>query len=170
MKKVVLHGNLGKKFGKEHDIDISTPAQCMDALDSMFDGFKKYIIDCAEQGVNYGIKNDKQKFIECDHFDLRNKTKCFHLMPAPQGGLGFLGSVLVSAGKIYLALWLEDLFKVPEPKTGKTIESESYLYSGPETIEAQGGVIPVGYGRLRVGPKLISSNILNYDMIWNAER
>lgn len=162
MKKVILHGKLGKRFGEVHSIEVSTPAESVAALNTLYPGFRKYLIDVAQEGVVYGIKTEKGKFVDCEYYNLKNKSNTFHFAPIPQGG-GFLAVLITAAVTTYIGLWLQDIFKVEPPRPGDVLETESYIYRGPTSVQRQGVVIPVGYGRLRVGPVIVSDDVLNYD-------
>lgn len=55
MKRVILVGELGEKFGKEFNLSISTSAEAIRALAANFRGFEKYIADCGEKGIGFKI-------------------------------------------------------------------------------------------------------------------
>ena len=160
MKKVILHGKLGKRFGESHILAVKTPGECLGALDVLFDGFRLHLIEAAQKGIIYAIKNEKKQFIKCKEYNFATSSESLHIMPIPQGGLG---SIISIAATTYLGLWLSSLFQIDPVKEGKQLKNESYIYNGPSTVTKQGGVVPIGYGRLRVGPTIISNNILNYD-------
>ena len=160
MKKVILHGKLGKRFGESHLLAVKTPGECLGALDVLFDGFRLHLIEAAQKGIIYAIKNENKQFIKCKEYNFATSSESLHIMPIPQGGLGTILSV---AATTYLGLWLSSLFEIDPVKEGKQLKNESYIYSGPTTVTKQGGVVPIGYGRLRVGPTIISDNVLNYD-------
>ena len=49
--------------------------------------------------------------------------------------------------------------------------TSSFLFNGPENVEAQGQVVPVGYGRLMTGSKTISVSSSNVDRdIWEENK
>lgn len=165
MKKVILHGKLGKRFGESHLLAVKTPGECLGALDVLFDGFRLHLIEAAQKGIIYAIKNEKKQFIKCKEYNFATSSESLHIMPIPQGGLG---SIISIAATTYLGLWLSSLFQIDPVKEGKRLKNESYIYNGPSTVTKQGGVVPIGYGRLRVGPTIISDNVLNYD--YDADR
>lgn len=160
MKKVILHGKLGKRFGKSHLLAVKTPAECIGALDVLFEGFRLHLLEAAKEGVVYAIRNEREEFIKCTEYNFVHNSPSLHFVPIPQGGLGTIISI---AATTYLGLWISSLFEVDPVDPGKAVKNESYLYNGATTSTRQGVPIPVGYGRLRVGPTIISNNILNYD-------
>ena len=79
-------------------------------------------------------------------------------------GLGEILFEVGTAGMIQGAIGLltddPDPPEVPDlPETDKG--STSYIYSRPGNNILQGSVVPIGYGRLKVGSKTISSSVLN---------
>ena len=53
MKKVYLHGSLGKKFGREWELDIHSPAEAFCAINANTDGFLSYLSQRAGDDVHY---------------------------------------------------------------------------------------------------------------------
>lgn len=53
--KVVLAGELGKRYGREHYFVIATPAEAVRALCANFPEFKKHVIAQEENNVGYKI-------------------------------------------------------------------------------------------------------------------
>lgn len=45
MRKIILHGNLAKEFGREHDYDVKDPAEAVRALCANFNNFAKFVIN-----------------------------------------------------------------------------------------------------------------------------
>jgi predicted phage tail protein len=69
-------------------------------------------------------------------------------------GLVLAGLALVMAGTMAL------LARPPEFQNFRNIDkfgNQSYLFSGPTNIVGEGGPVPIGYGRMRVGSQVISS-------------
>jgi predicted phage tail protein len=57
------------------------------------------------------------------------------------------------------------LFKPPKPDLGSRAEdSASYNFNGAVNVAQQGNIVPVGYGRLRVGSMVISANVQTWDI------
>ena len=55
MVKIRLLGELGEKFGREFDLEISTPREAIKAIGYQIDGFFDYLISSAEHGVGYRV-------------------------------------------------------------------------------------------------------------------
>ena len=69
---------------------------------------------------------------------------------------------LIAYGIYSLILAMQD-----KPQIGDNDASRSFVFTGPENVANQGGVVPVAYGRLRTGSKAISVSSTNVDKaIW----
>ena len=69
---------------------------------------------------------------------------------------------LVAYGMYSLIMAMQD-----EPQIGDDDASRSFVFAGPENVARQGGVVPVAYGRLRTGSKVISVSSTNVDRaVW----
>lgn len=55
LHKVRLIGKLGQTFGREHQFDISSPAEAIRALCANFESFRPYLLESESQGVGYSI-------------------------------------------------------------------------------------------------------------------
>ena len=59
MKKIHLHGDLGKRFGETWDLDVSSAAEAMAALCANNFGIQKYLQEAYNAGISYGIKKEE---------------------------------------------------------------------------------------------------------------
>ena len=51
MKKVYLHGALGKRFGEKWNLDVSTPLEAIKALFANEPDIEQYLFKKQEEGV-----------------------------------------------------------------------------------------------------------------------
>ena len=69
---------------------------------------------------------------------------------------------LVAYGIYSLIMAMQD-----KPQVGNNDASRSFVFTGAENVSHQGGVVPVAYGRLRTGSKVISVSSTNVDRaVW----
>ena len=69
---------------------------------------------------------------------------------------------LVAYGMYSLILSMQD-----QPKLGEDEASRSFIFAGPQNVASQGSVVPVAYGRIRAGSRVISVSSTNVDKaIW----
>jgi len=57
MTHVKLMGEIGDKFGAEWDMNVSNFRDMLRLIDCQTEGFKKYLTECAEKGINFTIQN-----------------------------------------------------------------------------------------------------------------
>lgn len=210
MKRVILDGVLGEKFGEEWALDVLSPSEAIRAIGVQQKGFFQYLVDSEKDGIEFRVLID-EKDVEIQRLFCPFSTKeTFRIVPviagqgsggmkavigaillvvaivlaAPSGGgslaawgAGFSGTVVgvavggyvigVSAATIAMvgaALILSgiSLGMTQAPASEDTNPADnkaSYLFNGPVNTVAQGGPVPIGYGRLIVGSTLISGGI-----------
>lgn len=186
MKKVYLHGKLGKRFGKKWEISAHTPSEIIKAIDANSDGFCEYICKKAVDGEHYfflkknpkNIKNEKDvknNLISDTELNTKYKNQEIHVVSQAYGGfvasaiafgsgafaLGAIGNTILAAmvWGVVSQVAMNVLFKPPKPPTrGTPTTTKSYLLSGAQTRQAQGIAVPLGYGRLRIGAANVSQS------------
>lgn len=188
MKKVYLHGSLGKKFGREWELDIHSPAEAFCAINANTDGFLSYLSQRAGDDVHYLVttKNPKdiktrsefqKRIVVGSGFDLQTPADEIHITPTPSGGMGVLlaaftawwtatgfiqkAFVLIAASMAIQGI-MNAIFKPPKREDATT--SKSYLFQGVQNKQAQGIPIPLGYGRLIVGSAVVGSSKKSFDL------
>jgi predicted phage tail protein len=103
IRTVHLHGRLGKKYGRTHRFDISTPAEAIRALTANYPSFTKEILDLGQKGYAYRIIHGVKSNIGLNSADelLSPASGDIRIIPeiigAKRGGLGqlILGVALV---------------------------------------------------------------------------
>jgi predicted phage tail protein len=151
---IKLHGIIAKKFGVELDMPSEIDESFLfDILNTKFNGFRLFIQRQAQKGVFYQtVKRDED----------------YHIVPVICGHIGALGGVLGSLGGNFLGSSLiggimgmitpnEDQSESLGVST--TVILQSTRFSGLENKERQGSKVPVGYGRLKIGSKLIMQHV-----------
>ena len=165
MKNIFLHGRLGERFGRVWKLNVDTPTEAVNALFANEPLIEKYLNKKQEEGITYGIKRGKSEgFIEREEYNL-NSSRDIHVFPIPQGAGGFTVSLLVAvattAASMYISKKMAEAMERDEDAVA--IQTKSYLYEGGQNRFQQGGTVPLGYGRLKVGSNVVSSCVVNYD-------
>lgn len=161
MVNVKLHGKLGEKFQKSWDLDVNDVAEVIRAIDSQKPGFREYIIEHDLQGGHYCAAIDGEKIVNEDGFFCRipKKTKTIDFLPVPAGAAPALPFLVEVAKMVAVALIvgfvMNKMFAPPDPQELK--DADSYLFSGPVNVQGQGIPVPIGYGTLLVGGKVVSA-------------
>ena len=165
MKKVFLHGSLGRTFKKEWEFDADSPSEVVRALFANEPEIEKYLINKEKDGIQYGVKKESlNQFIGKEDFNLKTQEN-IHVFPVPKGSGGFVLSLVVLAATTYASVWVNKKIAEAMERDESTLQAQtqSYLYNGQENRYEQGATVPLGYGRLRVGSNTISAAVSNYD-------
>lgn len=185
MTKIILHGALGRKFGREHNFLVRKPIDAIRALIANKKGFKKAFKTWGRSGKLYEVICDGKKI--SGEKDLLNyaQYKEMHFAPIIAGSSdsakAIIGAVLMvvsfiwnPAGTFAIAmdsalmgagasLFIGGVMGLLFPPQAPTFQSEasakSFIFSTLENAAAQGVSVPLGYGRLRVGTKVISTSV-----------
>jgi predicted phage tail protein len=179
MKTIVLLGELGRKFGRKHMLDVKSPAEAIRALCANFKDFASFVASSEERNVAYRVINVRDDIGEDElHYPA---GRMITIAPVVAGalpkwlkkvligtaliaasflvpGLGILAPVAFNVG-VSMALGgvAELLTPVPKAPAPQEENQPSYIFNGPVNTTAQGHPVPVGYGRMIVGSAVISA-------------
>lgn len=188
MAIVRLYGDL-QDFGTRFDLHVATTSEAMRALFTQIDGLQKRIAD-GGYFVRVAKKDVTDDSIDTDfHRDLTD-TDVIHIVPEITGagkfGQAILGAALIGAafftGGASMAAWgalstglfsagiglvlggvAQMLTKQPSfGDTSNTDKSRSSSFSSLGNSVAQGSCVPVAYGDIMIGSKVISQSIESY--------
>lgn len=109
MKRVILRGELGKRFGRSHQFDLNTPAEALRALAANFEGFTSELASAGERGIGYMIHVGKDAMESLDHIDYpTGRDEAISITPVLQGagGDGGIGQIFAGIGLIAAAIVL----------------------------------------------------------------
>lgn len=169
MKKVFLHGELGKKFGKEWKLDVGSPLEAISALFANNKEIELYLNKKEKAGIHYGIKKEKSdNFIDQVDYVLPTKED-IHIFPMPQGA-GFVGGLIMTALTTAASMYVNKKIAEAMERDDSTlaVQTESFIFNGGENRYQQGSTVPVGYGRMKIGSNVVSACTVNYD--YDSER
>jgi predicted phage tail protein len=169
MKKVYLHGALGKRFGKTWDLNVSSPGEAIAAIFANNPEVEKYLNKKQQEGVIYGIKKSgEQGFTESKEF-LLSTEKDLHIFPIAQGSGGFAVSLIMTAITTAASMYISKKMAEAMERDDETlkVQTKSYMYNGKENRFTQGQNVPLGYGKLNIGTNVVSACTVNYD--YNSE-
>ena len=188
MAIVRLYGDL-TDFGARFDLHVTTTSEAIRALFTQIDGLQKRIAD-GGYFVRVAKKDVSDDSIDTDfHRDL-NDTDVIHIVPEIAGAgkfgqiilgaaligaafftggaslaaMGALSTGLLSAGiGLVLGGVAQMLTKQPSyGDTSNTDKSRSSSFSSLGNNTAQGSCVPVAYGDIMIGSKVISQSIESY--------
>ena len=164
MKKVYLYGKLGKRFGEKWELDVGSPIEAMSAIDANTDGFIEYLQSKELDGVRYSFKKKgSNEYFRKEEID-KNTKEDIIISPVAQGA-GMVMGMAMSFGTSFLSGWIQNkmLGKKERDTSILQAQTKSYIYRGVENVTEQGSNVPLGYGKMKVGSKVISNSINNYE-------
>ncbi len=189
MATIRLYGDL-QDYGKRFDFDVRTASEGLRALFTQIDGLQKRISE-GGYFVRVAKKDVTDKTIEKDMARELTDKDVIHIVPEIAGagkfGTVILGAVLIGAafmlsGGLSIAAmttFQTSLFTAgvgmvlggvaqmlaPQPKFGETKNTDkarSSSFSSLGNSTAQGSCVPVAYGEIMIGSKVISQSVESY--------
>lgn len=156
MLDIQLEGLLGQKFGGQHKLAVESVFEVFEALEANGDLISRHFADLTKLVSHFIVYIDDKAMPA--HL-LRSKNllrgkKSIRITPILQGG----GVALVIAGLVMIALSVV-LSIVLSPKAPKDVKTNSSILGGVRNVTNRNIVVPLGYGRLRVGSAVISNDI-----------
>lgn len=192
MTEVIIHGEMGKIFGKNHKFKVSKLLEILKALSVTRNGFRNYIINQSREGINYAMvdpKNPEKKFKSAQEFQEADAPETIHIVPAISGAIGgtiiavamAVGKVAVAAGSflasggflanLAIGLIIQGIMsllfpvELPKAQTAESkVDTSSYIFSNLDNNLVQGFPIPLMYGELRVGSNIIGTSVISEDL------
>lgn len=104
-RKVLLTGELAKRYGAEHVLSVATPAEAIRALCANFPDFYNFVAASESRNVGYKVILDEEDMPGLDHIGLPF-AKTMQIVPviggAKSGLLGVVLGVALIAASFYL--------------------------------------------------------------------
>lgn len=167
LRTVHLHGRLGERFGKTHELDVESPAEAVRALMFQHEGFEAYL-----QHRNYCVTAGRSpEFLECpalteEQLAIRlGKSRDIHIVPAPLVA-GIETIIIVGLSVVVAAVAVAAIFMMRTPKPEDREEAtkrSSYAFDGAENSIEQGHAVPLVYGEVWAGSVVASAGITTSD-------
>jgi predicted phage tail protein len=173
MTTIRLHGILAQEYSDVFFMKIENPSSVFAAIDCNRKGFTKRVIELQRQGFIYDVIVNKTRITDGYKMDGMEDPAIIDLVPVIVGsgpilsfifGGTFWGSV---AGSLALAGISYAL--APKPDTqDQGVEATaaaskgSFVFGGAVNTASQGTHVPIGYGRLKVGSKVIQATIKSF--------
>lgn len=182
---VLLYGPMRKKFGKVRHLAVKTPAEAVRALMATVPGFRAYLQDNIKS--NFHVLIGDTDIGEKNLCDPVGRTECIKIIPVVQGakdpmwqtiggailfyagtvvsaipGWQAVGSFMMSIGVSMMLGGVAQMLAGTPPGSftpDSLSDKETFGFSNPTLTTGQGGCVPVGYGRVRVGGHVISAGI-----------
>lgn len=171
MTEITLHGIVAKKFKKSHRFaNIGKPTDAFKAIDANNPGFLNFFKNSAEKNQYYEMIVNGNVVKNAQDATQRTEIKTIEIVPCVAGSdpvtmlVVFAVNLvigLVMAGIQYLMTPIPE----EEPKNAVAQTSaKSFFFSNRQNVSKQFVPVPVGYGYMRVGSKIIESYIEPVDL------
>lgn len=100
LKTLILKGQAGKRFGKEHRFHVEDLNEMLRAMCSQIPGFRKYMALAHHDGIRFAFFSGSEN-ISIDGFGLTKTADTYTMQPVPQGGKsGGLLQVVIGAAAL----------------------------------------------------------------------
>lgn len=188
---VLLHGELGKRFGRKHEFDLCCAKEAVEAMEMARPGFKQAIARMRKHVFRVRVG---KKYIMEDRLLFPNNGKTIAITPILEGAASskgifqiIAGVVLIAAGFIvgpessfYGALLLggaslalggvASLLSPAPPQTQQDAKnSASYIFNEAVNTTQQGGAIQFVLGYPFHGTQIISADVVPQDIAIGSE-
>ncbi|KVE53323.1 MULTISPECIES: tail assembly protein [Burkholderia] len=189
LREVRLYGIAGARFGRVHRLAVSSTAEAVRALSVLIPGFRKFLLDARDNGLTFAVFNGRRNLTE-DDLSAPVGGDAIRIAPviigSKSGGLfqTILGAALMVVGAVasfYGQPWgaqlmglgasmaLGGVVQMLSPQqaglAGAADNGTSYYFNGPVNSAAQGEPVPLVYGEMVVGSKVVSSGIYTEDQV-----
>jgi len=174
MTTIRLHGILAKEYTDIFTMEIGKPSSVFSAIDCNCKGFIKRIVELQKQGFIYDVIVNKTRTTEGYKMDGMTNPDTIDLVPVIVGSgaiAGFLFGAKSLMGMMAGSLVLSGISYALSPKpdtqdqrvtaTAEASKS-SFVFGGSVNTASQGTPVPIGYGRLKVGSKVIQATIKSF--------
>lgn len=104
IRKVHLLGNLGEKFGPVWNVHCTTVSECLRLIECQADGFKKYLVDIANQGTNFAVRTGEELIGTGEELYMNVNAEDVYITEVPAGA-GGLGKIIVGAAFLVAAIF-----------------------------------------------------------------
>lgn len=185
LKTIKLYGDMGKRFGRVHRLDVATPAEAVRALRVTRPGFDAYLRERLDSPFRVLVGEEDR-----DELGLAwpvGSAEVIKIIPVVRGAKDPFVQMIVGAVLIYISGgsamaaypglagamagvgWSMVLGGVAQmlasnpASTGADFNGandlETWAFSNPTLTTGQGGCVPLGYGTMRIGGHIISAGI-----------
>lgn len=184
LTKVILDGPLGKRFGSEWDLAVSTPNEAIRMIEANHPGIVPWIRMNSTKFANYRVtitdQHGKKVKLNNDTYGLqRSRPATIRFTPIVTGRSAgariVVGAILIIVGTFFPALGaftipmgvglaiggLVEMLS-PQPKkekNGTNSDGTSYYFNGAVNTSTQGNPVALVYGRHLVGSQAVSVSI-----------
>jgi predicted phage tail protein len=105
LKKIVLTGELGKKYGRFHYLDVASPGEAIRAFCANFKDFAQHLIESQDRGVGYRCFVDRSEVGDAAEVN-HPFSRRFIIAPVIGGAKNALFTVLAGVALVAAAFFM----------------------------------------------------------------
>lgn len=189
LTRVYLEGALGEEFGKEWDLQISTPKEALDIIDANGIPIMNWLRNQAKTYPNYQIvveyESGRTEEVSEETLHMNREMKTVTFVPVIEGagamvrivvgvvllfvpGMQQVGISLIIGGIIETFMSKPSNARVASDNSSDKSKKSDY-FDGPVNTTYQGVPVPLIYGRCLVGSHVISASLEVFDDVIEDE-
>ena len=156
MVNVTLKGILGKKLGPNWSLSVSSVFEIFEAVEANSSAVSKNFSDLQKFVTHFMVFVDG-KVVPCYLMDskiLKQNSKV-EIVPLIQGSAPAIPFIIAMIFSVISMI----VTKQMSPKSPRDVKTNSTILGQLQNVSSRNIVVPIGYGRLRLGSALISNNI-----------
>lgn len=156
MKKIVLLGELGKKFGRTHHLAVKNVAEAIRALSANFPGFERHLVESSDRGVGYRLLVGKSALPSVDDMHLPCSDRdVIKIVPVVMGAKSAWTQILIGVA-IVAAAFLTG---------GASIAASGFFVGGVTTTFWGGVALSIGVAMTLGGVAQLLSPVPKADAV-----
>jgi len=160
MVDITLRGILGKQFGSEWRLNVSSVLEIFEAIEANTSRVSRCFYDLQKFATHFVIFIDGKAMPSyLLNSKILKKNNKVEILPIVQGSGGlelFIIGVLLTVASIVIT-------KMMSPKAPKDVKTNSTILGGIRNVTARNIVVPIGYGRLKLGSAVVSNQLIVKD-------
>jgi predicted phage tail protein len=173
MTTIRLHGILAQEYSDVFFMKIGKSGSVFSAIDCNHKGFTKRVVELQREGFFYDVIVNKTKTTNPQEIDGVKNPETIDLVPVIVGSgpalLWITGGTFWANVAASIALAGISYALSPKPDTqNQGVEATaqaskgSFVFGGAVNTASQGTHVPIGYGRLKVGSKVVQATIKSF--------
>ena len=157
MNKIVFRGVLGKKLGENWDLKVSSVLEIFEAVSANISKSESVFSDLGKFCTHFIVFVDGKLLPPhlINSKILKNNSKV-EILPVVQGGAPAVVMFVIGLALTALSMVL---MKALSPKAPKDVKTSSRTLGAVRNVLNRNIVVPLGYGRMRVGSATIANSI-----------
>lgn len=156
MINIILEGVLGKTLGNSWSLNVNSVLEVFEAIEANTNRITKFYKDLEKIMTHFVVYiDDKIMPHHLLNSKILNSGSTVKILPIIQGS-DPVTMVVIGLALIALSMVLA---VVLSPKQPKDVKTNSTIIGGIRNVLNRNVVVPIGYGRLRIGSAVISNDI-----------